>query len=151
MAVAVFVGIAVVLVVLAVAAVAVLRESARMEAEPPSRWFEVPEALDWVVRHIADDAAATLTLDDVELVVDLLLEEFRRKGVSRNGGNSKLSGEVVVGSAETVDSIVAGAASRGVGLTNEQVHAVVDTLLAYLRSIGVVGPRAGSDDLPEAP
>lgn len=142
MVVLIAVGFAVVLVVLAVAAVAVLRESARMDRDPPTKWFNVPEAIEWVVEHISDEAAATLTLDDVELIIDLQLEYFRRRGVSRNGKRSVMGSDVVVGGSETVQFIVREASERGVTLTNEQVHAVVETQLTYLRSIGVVGPRA---------
>lgn len=156
MVVVVAVGFVVVLVVLAVAAVAVLRESARMDREPPTRWFDVSQAVDWVVEHVSDEAAATLTLDDVHRIIDLQLEYFRRKGVSRNGETSAPRGDVVVGGSETVEFIVRQAARQGVTFTNEQVHAVVETQLAYLRSIGVVGPRVedpGEEpgSVPDAP
>ncbi|MBI2169523.1 MAG: hypothetical protein HYU28_08500 [Actinobacteria bacterium] len=149
MVVVIAIAAAVVLLVIAVAAVATLRESARMDREPPTRWFNVSDAVEWVVEHIADDAAATLTLDDVHRIVDLQLEYFRRKGVSRNGETSRPRGDVVVGGSETVAFIVRESAKQGVTFTNEQVHAVVETQLAYLRSIGVVGARAEEGPAPE--
>lgn len=151
MVVVVAVGFVVVLVVLAVAAVAVLRESARMEIEPPTRWFNVTEAVDWVVEHISDEAAATLTLDDVHVIIALQLEYFERRGVSRNGKGSEPRGAVVVGGSETVEFIVREAAGRGAQFTNEQVHAVLETQLAYLRSIGAIGPRVEGPDADGPP
>ena len=142
MVIVIAVGFVVAIVVLAVAAMAVLRESARMDREPPTRWFDAAEALDWVVEHISEAAAATLTLDDVRLIIDLQLDYFRRRGVSRNGANAAPKGDVVVGGSETVDFILRESESRGASFTTEEVHAVVETQLAYLRSIGVVGPRA---------
>ena len=149
MVVVIAIGFVVVLLVLMVAAIAVLRESARMEREPPTKWFNVAEAVDWVVQHISDDAAATLTLDDVEVIIDLQLEYFRRKGVSRNGDQSGPKGDVVVGGSETVEFIVRQATSKGVVLTNAQVHAVIETQLEYLRSLGLVGPPAEDPPAPE--
>jgi hypothetical protein len=48
----------------------------------------------------------------------------------------------VVGGAETVDYIVDRAAQSGEAFLPEQVHAVMETQLAYLREIGAVGPKA---------
>ena len=57
-------------------------------------------------------------------------------------------GDVIVGGAETVDYIVSRSAATGEAYLPEQVHAVVETQLAYLRAIGAVGDAAGpgSDD-----
>lgn len=142
MALVVFVGIGVVVIVLFVGAVFVVRESARMDAQPPSRPFDMEEAVRWVVQHISDEAAATLTLDDVEVIIDLQLEYFARKGVSGNGEDRDVDAPVVVGGSETVDYIVRRAGARGYEFISEQVHAVVETQITYLRSIGVIGPRA---------
>ena len=150
MALALFVGIAVVAIVLCIAGVAVLRESARMEQEPPTRPFDFEDAVAWVVRHIPDDVAATLTLDDVHRIIDLQLDYFRRKGVSRNGQTAKPRGSVVVGGSETVDYIMERATEAGVAYTAAQVHAVIDTQLTYLRSIGAIGERAEDELPPEA-
>jgi hypothetical protein len=133
-------------VVLLIAAVAILRESHRLTARPPQPVFDLDEAIDWVVQHIADDAAATLTVDDVRQILDLQLQYFRAKGVSGNGSTANPAATVVVGGSETVDYILEQAAARGASFTSEQVHAVVETQLAYLRSIGAVGPRADDFD-----
>lgn len=133
-------------VVLLIAALAILRESHRLAAQPPRPVFDLDDALDWVVQHIADDAAATLTLDEVRQILDLQLQYFRAKGVSGNGSNATPAATVVVGGSETVDYILQQAAARGTPFTAEQVHAVVETQLAYLRSIGAVGPRADDFD-----
>lgn len=141
----VVVGAVVVALVLFVAAVAVLRESARMERDPPTRPFDYEAAVDWVVHHIPDDVAGTLTLDDVHRIIELQLDYFRRKGVSRNGQDSAPKGSVIVGGSETVQFIVERAARAGITYSPEQVHAVIDTQLSYLRSIGAIGDRADED------
>ena len=47
-----------------------------------------------------------------------------------------------MGGAETVDYIVSRSAATGEAYIPEQVHAVVETQLAYLRAIGAVGEVA---------
>jgi hypothetical protein len=126
----------------AIAAWFVIREAGRLAAEPPPPVFDIEEAYEWVVANVPDVVAATLTPDDVRRILDFQLEYFRRKGVSGNGSSSLPPGDVVVGGSETVDYILARAAETGESYLPEQVHAVVETQLAYLREIGAVGPEA---------
>src|SRR2546426_143075 len=73
--------------VMLIAAVVILRESRRLASLPPRPVFDIDEALDWVVQHIADHAAATLTVDDVREIIEIQLQYFRSKGVSGNGAS----------------------------------------------------------------
>ena len=130
-----------------IAAWFVIREAGRMAAEPPPPVFDLEEAYEWVVAHLPDRVAATLTPDDVRRILDFQLEYFTRRGVVGNGSSSSPPGDVVVGGAETVDYILARCAATGEAYLPEQVRAVIDTQLAYLRDIGAVGPPAeGSTD-----
>jgi hypothetical protein len=144
------VGFLVVGLVLAIAAVFVFREAARMREEPPLAVFDPDDAYEWVVRHLPDIAAATLTPDDVRRILDFQLEFFQTKGVSGNGSDSESGDwrdvEVVFGSAETVDYIVRRAAETGDAYIPEQVEAVVDCQLTYLEAIGAVGRKVGPDE-----
>ena len=54
---------------------------------------------DWVVEHVPDDVAATLTPDDVRRILDFQVEFFKRKGVSSNGSTAYPAGTVVIGGA----------------------------------------------------
>jgi hypothetical protein len=138
-------GMLVVAVVVAIAAVLVIREAGRIAKEPPPALFDLDEAHDWVVAHVPDDVAATLTSDDVRRILELQLEYFDKKGVSGNGSGPHPTGPVVVGGAEAVAYIVDRAAATGEAYLPEQVYGVLETQLAYLRSIGAVGPPAGED------
>ncbi|MGH9049989.1 MAG: hypothetical protein ACRDY4_09695 [Acidimicrobiia bacterium] len=139
---AVVVAMLVVGLVIAIAAVIVVREAGRLAKEPPPPIFDFEEAYEWVVAHVPDDVAATLTPDDVRRILDLQVEFFERKGVSGNGSSKTPVGDVIIGGAETVDYIIERAAATGEGYLPEQVHAVIDTQLRYLRAIGAVGPPA---------
>ncbi len=133
--------------ILLIAAIAILRESSRLSAMPPRPVFDMDDALEWVVQHLDDQVAATLTVDDVRQILDLQMEYFRAKGVSGNGSTPHPTAPVVIGGSETVDYIIGKAAAAGTTFIPEQVHAVIETQLAYLRSIGAVGDRA--DDFPD--
>ena len=132
----------------AIAAWFVIREAGRLAAEPPPPVFDMDEAFEWVVAHVPDAVAATLTPGDVRRILDFQLEFFQRKGVAGNGSSAHPPGDVIVGGAETVDYIVTRSAATGEEYLPEQVHAVIETQLAYLRAIGAVGDaaRPGPDD-----
>jgi hypothetical protein len=129
-------------VVLLVAAFVVLRESQRLAIDPPPAVFDVDEAVDWVVQHIPDVYAAQLTVDEVRQIIDLQIQFFKVRGVSSNGSSAHVPGPVVVGGSETVGYILEKAEAAGTMFTADQVHAVVETQLTYLRAIGAVGSPA---------
>jgi hypothetical protein len=144
--VALVIGFVVVGLVCAIAAVFVFREAARMSEEPPSAIFDPDDAYDWVVRHLPDIVAATLTPEDVRRILDFQLEFFKRKGVSHNGSVIAPQGAVIFGTGETIEYILERAGDTGEAYLPEQVEGVVDCQLAYLRFIGAVGRAAGPDE-----
>jgi len=137
--------------VIAIAATLVIREAGRIAKAPPASLFDPDDAFEWVVEHLPDDVAATLTADDVHRILDLQLEFFRQKGVSVNGSRRTPRGPVVVGGAEQIAFIVERAAATGEAYIPEQVYPVVETQLSYLRAIGAIGPPAPSEDNPPHP
>ena len=70
----------------------VIREAGRLAAEPPPPVFDMDEAFEWVVQHLPDDVAATLTADDVRRILDFQLEFFQRQGVTGNGSSCAPAG-----------------------------------------------------------
>ena len=132
-------------IVIAIAAAFVVREAARIAKDPPPALFDLGDAHAWVVGHLPDDVAATLTADDVERILDFQVELFKRKGVSSNGSTAYPSTNVVIGGSETVDYILERAAATGEAYIPEQIYGVLETQASYLRAIGAVGPRAVPD------
>ena len=143
-------GMLVIAIVVAIAAWLVIREAGRIAKEPPPALFDLEEAHEWVVAHVPDEIAATLTSDDVRRILEFQLEYFEKQGVSGNGSGPHPQGPVVVGGAEAVAYIVERSAATGEAYLPEQVHGVLETQLAYLRSIGAIGPPA-EDEPPSAP
>ena len=134
-------------VVLAIAAVIVVREAGRMTREPPPVLFSMDEAYEFVVDRLPDIVAATLTPDDVRRILAFQWEYFRRTGVSANGSNEHPSAGVmshaaVVGGRAEIDYILQRAAETGEEYLPEQVEAVVETQLEYLRAIGAMSTPA---------
>jgi hypothetical protein len=144
--VAFVVGFVVVGLVLAIAAVFVFREAARMSEEPPEAVFDPDDSFEWVVRHLPDVVAATLTPADVRRILDFQLEFLRLKGVSGNGSTVKPEAPVVFGAAESIDYILERCAATGEAYLPEQVDAVLECQLAYLQFIGAVGRAAAPDE-----
>jgi hypothetical protein len=124
----------------AVAAWFVLREATRQYEAPPPPTYKMDDAYEWVVRHLDELVAATLTPDDVRRIIRYQVEFFQRQGVTQNGEHAHLAADVVIGMSETVDYIIRRSQEDGETYLPEQVYPVVETQLAYLRAIGAVGP-----------
>ncbi len=148
-------GFIVVAAVIAIAAVVVIREAGRLARTPPPAIFDIEDAFDWIVEHLPDDAAATLSAQDVHRILDLQMEFFERYGplggvVEPNGATKSSdgppSGPAVVGGGDEIGYIVARSAETGEAYIPEQVDAVVEVQLAYLRAIGAVGPPAEASE-----
>ncbi len=99
------------------------------------------EAYAWVVRHLDELVASTLTPDDVRSILRYQVEFFGRQGVTQNGSAPNLASDVVIGTSETVAYILERGATDGNEYLPEQIYPVVETQLAYMRAIGAVGPR----------
>jgi hypothetical protein len=131
--------------VLAIAAALVFREAARLRDEPPDAVFDPDDALGWVVEHLDDLVAATLTESDVVRIIGFQMDYFRQRGVSNNGTRAPADVPLVFLPEEAVAYIVERCAATGEAYLPEQVEAVMDCQLAYLRHIGAIGREAGDD------
>ncbi len=127
--------------VCAIAAYFVLREANRQAVAPRPPTYSMDEAYAWVVRHLDELVASTLTPDDVRSILRYQVEFFGRQGVTQNGSAPNLASDVVIGTSETVAYILERGATDGNEYLPEQIYPVVETQLAYMRAIGAVGPR----------
>ena len=118
-----------------------------MTKEPPPVLFSMDEAYDFVVEHLPDIVAATLTPADVRRILAFQWEYFSQTGVSANGSKQHptagvMSHAAVIGGDEEIDYILRRTAETGEEYLPEQVEAVVDTQLEYLRVIGAMSTPA---------
>ncbi len=139
------VGFVVVGIVLAIAAALVFREAARLSEDPPDAVFDPDDALGWVVDHLDDLAASTLTEADVKRIIDAQMEFFRQRGVSHDGTRTPPTVPLLLAPEETIAYIVDLCAETGESYIPEQVEAVMNCQLGYLRFIGAIG-RAVDED-----
>lgn len=136
-------------VVCAIAAYFLAREASRLAREPPAPVFDLDEAYEWVVQHVPDEVAATLTPEDVRRILAFQLEFFHRKGLAVNGSSPEPRGPVVIGGSETVAYILERSAATGEAYIPEQIFPVIETQLSYLRAIGAIGPPSTPGEGPD--
>jgi hypothetical protein len=151
--VTIVVGVVVVAVVLAIAGALVVREAARMRDRPPAAIFDPDDAYDWVYEHLPELPASTLSTADVHRILDAQMDFIREHGVSENGERGRVRGVVLFDTSEAIDAIVARCAEDGETYLPEQVAAVLDCQIDYLRFIGAIDPAPAPDDdaPPSAP
>ena len=160
-------------VILAIAAVLIFREAQRMQELPPLAVIDPDDAYEYVVANLDSLVAATLTHDDVRIILDAALEYLVSVGVAGStpseGSTEPLvldaldfvlaktslpkpdsargtrSGEALT---ESGDSPMVGAESESAFLS-EQIDAVLDLLTSYMSRVGAVGrPAADGETLP---
>jgi hypothetical protein len=139
--------------VIGIAAILVIREAGRIANEPPPALFDPDDAFDFVVEELPDDVAATLTPDDVRRILDFEVEFLQQQEAKGSGSTRLATGSAIFGGPETTAYILKRASATGEAYLPEQVEAVVETQLRYLRAIGAVGPAdLNPGDLgPESP
>ena len=138
----IIIGVIVLALVFAVAAVVVGREARRLDAVPPRPTFDLDDAVLWVAEHLPFEVSAELSHADVRRIIDWNLEYFRTRGVAGNGSSHALQEQVIVGGSETVAYVLERAKAAGADYTPVQLHAVLDAQMSYLEHIGAIGPEA---------
>lgn len=132
-------------IVLAIAGGLVFREAARLSEEPPDAVFDPDDALGWVVAHLDDLTASTLTERDAKRIIEAQMEYLRGRGVADNGRRTESVVPVVFSTDDAVRVIGARCAETGEAYLPEQIEAVIDCQMEYLRFIGALGHPADDD------
>jgi hypothetical protein len=146
----VFVLVAAVMV-LAVAAVTVGRETFRLGHESLTSIFDLDEAVMYVADSLPTGAQARLTHSEVRQLIRLQLEHLRAIGVlGLPGENPQLSGgdggddelPLVVADDDVVATLLGRAEADGLDVADDDAFWVVSLLHRYLAEIGALGPEA---------
>lgn len=125
-------------------------ETARLATVARPAVFDLGEAVEFIADRLPFESQARLSHDDVRWILladaDLLEESTagppeRRYPWSRKPEVGEMPVEVV-DEVSAVARILAAAESSGMDLADDDVVAVLDTRLEYLRAIGAVGPQA---------
>ncbi len=135
------------LAVFAIAAAFVGSEAFRLGHETPAAILDLDEAVAEVGDRIPEATQARLTYPEVRQLLLATLHHLRSKGLTALPGEDLAPAvtrvdEVVVADDDAV-AVVLGAVDReGLEVSDEDAFEVIRALLAYLDSIGALGPRA---------
>lgn len=134
--------------VFAIAAGTVGRETFRLGHQPAATILDIDEAVTRVGDALPAEAQARLSYDDVRRLVVAQLDHLEAKGVlARHGRDVAMTEggtpDVVLADDDSVAVVLGRAEAEGLEVTDEDVFRVVSALHAYLEDIGAVGPAAG--------
>jgi hypothetical protein len=141
-----FAAVAAVLV-FAIAAGTVGRETFRLGHQPTATILDIDEAVTRVADALPEEAQARLTYDDVRRLIIAQLDHLEDKGVLARHGRDVVvtddgTPEVVLADDDSVAVVLGRAEAEGLEVTDEDVFRVVAAVHAYLEDIGAVGPPA---------
>ncbi len=127
-------------VVFAMAAVTIGRETHRLDAVSPAPALELVDAVDWIAERLPESVSARITYEDVRDLVTWHLQMLDAEGVRQE--SAEMDDLVIIEDQGTIAALVKRAAQQNRDINEDQVRAVLDGELAYLRAIGAVGPLA---------
>lgn len=145
-----WVAIAVIAVlVFVIAAVAIGRETHRLDAVAPAPTLDLYDAVDWIAEQLPVEISAHITYEDVRDIVTWHVEAMQERGVEPTmGADGSL---VIVDEERSVESLALRALREGRDVDPRHIRAVLDGELAYFAAIGAIGPLADAPDDPSAP
>jgi hypothetical protein len=124
-------GILAAVIVFVIAAVAIGRETKRLDAEPPRPVFDVDEAVDWIGDRLPFQVAAELSHDDVRQILRWSLDQLAVRP----------DDEVLVVDDEAVAYVQVRARDAGFDWAESHIEAVLEREIDYLRAIGAINPE----------
>jgi len=138
-----------VLAVVAIALVAVGRETGLLLARARPAVFDVAEAVDFIADRLPAPVAGRLTHDDVRWILGADADLLEQATEELSDSASVTAGPSFVDETEAVARILERAEADRPGLEDEDVVAVLDGRLAYLEAIGAIGPEVATPLDPE--
>jgi hypothetical protein len=134
-------------IVFAIAAGAVGREAQKLDAVPARPVFDPDEATTWIAERLPPQVTATLSYGELGYIVQWTLDLLRqRAAVARTSGEVPDAGAAAVVDVDSaVDYSVTEAMGMGIELRRDDACAAVEQVLAYLETIGAIGPEAADE------
>jgi hypothetical protein len=136
-----------VVAVFVIAAVAIGRETHRLDAVTPVPSIDVNDAVGWISERLPEDISAQVSYEDVRDILLWHLDEMQSRGVASTLESSAANGAdpaqpIVVDDDWGVDAVGMRALQNGRDLNPVHIRAVLDAELEYFEAIGAVGPQA---------
>lgn len=137
--------------VFAIAAGTIGRESRRLDAIAPRAVYRLEEAVDFVADRLPPESQARLTHAEVDELLRAHLRWLHEQGLQPDravDARQAIDEQVVLSEDALVAHLLAEAERIGVELLDDvDAVNVVDAHLAYFEAIGAVGPEAPLDDV----
>lgn len=137
--------------VFAIAAGTIGRESHRLDAIAPRAVYRLEEAVDFVADRLPPESQARLTHAEVDELLRAHLRWLHEEGLQPDravDARQDIEDQVVLTEDALVAYLLAEADRIGVELLDDvDAVNVVDAHLAYFEAIGAVGPEAPLDDV----
>jgi hypothetical protein len=133
------IGVAVMAVVL-IGLLVVGRETAALAKQPKQSLFDVDEAVDFIADQLPFEISARISYDDVRALLRFHLEHIAAAGAPAERWNAGRSRLVIVDDEEGAEVLMRRSIEAGLGLTPDDIAAVLAAELAYFDAIGAVGP-----------
>jgi hypothetical protein len=128
------------ILVFAIAAVVIGRETHRLDAVTPVPTVDINDAVEWISEELPEDVSAQMSYEDVRDVLLWHVEEMQSVGVAADEG---LEGTpIVIDENWSVNAIALRALAENRTFPKEHIQAVLDAELRYFEAIGAVGPKA---------
>jgi hypothetical protein len=138
-------GIVCVLMSFVIAAVTVGREARRLDSFSPVPVYDVERAVAFVADSLPEDVSARVSFWDVRRILDMSRQDHDAYGLSSESlivrGPDHVVNDLVVVSEDRDERIARRVAEELDELTGADVRTVLRAELAYLQSIGAVGPE----------
>lgn len=138
-----------VVVVFVIAAVAIGRETHRLDAVTPIPSIDVNDAVGWISERLPEDISAQVSYEDVRDILLWHLDEMENRGVASTLETSSIDvaagvdgTPIVVDDDWGVEAVGMRALQNGRDLNPLHIRAVLDAELEYFDAIGAVGPQA---------
>ena len=140
-----------VVAVFVIAAVAIGRETHRLDAVTPVPSVDVNDAVGWISERLSEDIKAQVSYEDVRDILLWHLDEMQTRGVASSlerGTGAADHAEptdaapIVVDDDWGVEAVGMRALQNGRDLNPLHIRAVLDAELDYFDAIGAVGPQA---------
>ncbi len=138
-----------VVIVFVIAAVAIGRETHRLDAVTPVPSIDVNDSVGWISERLPEEISAQVSYEDVRDILLWHLDEMQIRGVASTletppagSGVGEDGAPIVVDDDWGVDAVGMRALQNGRDLNPLHIRAVLDAELEYFNAIGAVGPQA---------
>jgi hypothetical protein len=142
----IFTGIICALISFVIAAITIGREARRLDSFSPVPVYIVEEAVAFVADSLPEEVSARVSFWDVRRILDMSREDHDAYGLSSESmivrGPQHVVNDLVVVAEDRDERIARRAAAELADLSGSDVRLVLQAELAYLQSIGAVGPQA---------